>query len=65
MMETYSQKPVTFIYFWLNYCDKNHIDRIPIALNNIDHHFNITSEIIETDNLHLFLISGSTWIDDN
>ena len=65
MMETYSQKPVTFIYFWLNYCDKNHIDRIPIAVKNIDHLFNMTSEIIETDNLHLFLISGSTWIDDN
>ena len=65
MMEIYSQKPVTFIYFWLNYCDKNHIDRIPIAVKNIDHLFNMTSEIIETDNLHLFLISGSTWIDDN
>ena len=64
-MEIYSQKPVTFIYFWLNYCDKNHIDRIPIAVKNIDHLFNMTSEIIETDNLHLFLISGSTWIDDN
>ena len=30
-METYSQKPVTFIYFWSDYCDENHIERIPIA----------------------------------
>ena len=38
-METYSsfQKPVTFMYFWLNYCDKNHIERIPVAVKNIDH----------------------------
>ena len=64
-METYSQKPVTFMYFWLNYCDKNHIERIPIAVENIHHLFNMTSDIIETDNLHLFLISDSTWIDDN
>ena len=27
-METYSQKPVTFTNFWLNYCDGNHIERI-------------------------------------
>ena len=32
-METYPQKPVTvFMYFCLNYCDENHIERIPIAV---------------------------------
>ena len=32
-METYFQKPVTFMYIWLNYCDENyHIGRIPVAV---------------------------------
>ena len=66
-METYSsfQKPVTFMYFWLNYCDENHIERIPIAVKNIDHLFNLASEIIKADRLHLFLLSDGTRIDDN
>ena len=64
-METYSQKPVTFMYFWLNYCDKNHIERIPVAVENIDHLFRLASEIIEADRLHLFLLSDGTRIDDN
>ena len=64
-METYSQKPVTFMYFWLNYCDKNHIERIPVAVKNIDHLSRMASEIIEADNLHLFLLSDGTRIDDN
>ena len=66
-METYSsfQKPVTFMYFWLNYCDKNHIERIPIAVKDIDHLFRLASEIIEADRLHLFLLSDGTRIDDN
>ena len=67
-METYSsfQKPVAFMYFWLNYCDENHhIERIPITLKDIDHLFNMTSEIIKADRLHLFLLSDSTRIDDN
>ena len=37
-METCSllQKPVTFMYFWLNYWDGNHhIERIPVAVKNI------------------------------
>ena len=63
-METL-QKPVTFMYFWQNYCDENHIERIPLALKNIDHLFNLGCEIIETDNLHLFLLSYGTRIDDN
>ena len=64
-METYSQEPVTFMYFWLNYCDKNHIERIPIAVKDIDHLFRLASEIIEADRLHLFLLSDGTRIDDN
>ena len=65
-METYSQKPVTFLYFWLNYCDENHhIEKIPVAVENIDHLFNLASEIIDADRLHLFLLSDGTRIDDN
>ena len=65
-MEIYSQKPVTFLYFWLNYCDENHhIEKIPVAVENIDHLFNLASEIIDADRLHLFLLSDGTRIDDN
>ena len=67
-METYSsfQKPVTFMYFWMNYCDENHhIERIPVAVKNIDHLFNLASEIIEADRVHLFLVSDGTQLDDN
>ena len=53
------------MYFWLNYCDKNHIERIPVAVKNIDHLSRMASEIIEADNLHLFLLSDGTRIDDN
>ena len=66
-METYPsfQKPVTFMYFWLNYGDKNHIERIPVAVENIAHLFRLASEIVEADRLHLFLLSDGTRIDDN
>ena len=64
-METYSQKPVTIMYFWFNYCDGNHIGRIPITVKNIDHLFHLASEIIEADRLHLFLLSDGTQIHDN
>ena len=66
-METCSsfQEPVTFMYFWLKYCDKNHIERIPIAVKNIDHLFNMASEIIEADTPQLFFLSDITRIDDN
>ena len=66
-METqYSfQKPDTFMYFWLSYCDENHTERIPVAVKNIDHLFSLAGEIIKDDNLHLFLLSDSTQIDDN
>ena len=59
------KKPVTFMYFWFNFCDENHIERIPVAVKNIDQLFNQASEIIETDRLHLFLVSNGTRIDDN
>ena len=54
------------MYFWLNYWDENHhIERIPTAVKNIDHLFHLASEIIETDRLHLFVLSDGTRIDDN
>ena len=36
-MKTYSslQKPVVFMYFWLNYCNENLIERIPVGVKNI------------------------------
>ena len=54
-----------FTYFWLNYCDENHVERITIAVKNIDHLFHLASEIIEADRLRLFLLSDGTGIDDN
>ena len=54
------------MYFWLDYCDENHhIGRIRITVKNTDHLFNMASEIIEADKLHLFLLSDGTQIDDN
>ena len=66
-METYSllQKPIAFKYFWLNYCDENHTERIPVAVKNIHHLFNLSSEIIEANRLYLFSLSDGTRIDDN
>ena len=65
-MEAYSSlQPATFMFFWLNYCDENHIERIPVAVKDIDHLFNLPSEMIGADNLHLFLLSDGTRIDDN
>ena len=43
---------------------KNHIERIPIAVENIGHLFHLSSEIIKADMLHLFLPSDSTQIDE-
>ena len=34
-------------------------------MKNINHLFNLASEIIETDRLHLFLLSDGTRNDDN
>ena len=53
------------MYFWLNYCHKNHIERIPVAVKNTDHLFSLANEIIEADGLHLFLLSDSTQIDES
>ena len=53
------------MYFRLNYCDGNHIERIPIAVKNIDLLFRMASEIIESDKLHLFLLSDGSRIDEN
>ena len=67
-METYSplRKPIAFMYFWLNYCDeKHHIEKIPVAVKNIYHLFNLASEIIKADRPYLFLLSDGTQIDDN
>ena len=66
-METYSslRKPIAFMYFWLNYCIENHhIERISVAVKNIYHLFNLASEIIEVEKLHLFVLSDGTEIDD-
>ena len=45
--------------------DENYIKRIPIAVKDIDHLFNMASEIIKADRPHLFLLSDDTRIDDN
>ena len=54
-----------FMYFWLNYCDENYVERIPIAVKNIDHLFRMATEIIEADRLYLFLLSDGTRIDED
>ena len=64
MMETF-QRAITFMCFWLNYCGKNHIERIPVGVKDIGHLFRLASEIIEADKLHLFLLSDETGIDGN
>ena len=53
------------MYFQLNYCDENYVERIPIAVKNIDHLFHVASEMIEADRLHLFLLSDGTRIDED
>ena len=53
------------MYLWVNYCDENHIERIPIAVENIGHLFHLASQIIKADRLHLFLLSDGTWIDEH
>ena len=54
-----------FMYFWLNYCDENHIERVPTAVENIGHLFHLASQIIKADRLHLFLLSEVTQIDED
>ena len=64
-METSPRKPINFMYFWFNYVDKGNLERIPIALKNIDHLFGMATEVIAADTLHLFLLSDGTRIDEN
>ena len=50
---------------WLNYCDRNNdIERLSLGVKNIYHLFRMASEIIESDKLHLFLLSDSTLSED-
>ena len=53
------------MYFWLNYSDKNHTERIPVDVKNIDYLFNMANEIISAGRLHLFLLPDGTRTDDN
>ena len=61
------QKLVVFTCLWLNYCDENThpIKKILVAVNNIDHLFRMASEMTAGDNLHPFLLSDDTRIDNN
>ena len=63
-----------FMYFWLSYSDgNNHIDRIPVAVKNLDHLFVWLVKQLSLINficfyfltVYLFLLSDSTRIDDN
>ena len=69
MIETYRdyllRKLVVFMHFWLNYCDKNHIERILIGVKDTDHLIYMASEIIEANKRHLFLLSDGTRIDND
>ena len=52
----------------MDYSDKNNnLERIPVAVKNIDHLSCMTSEILETQSLklHLLLLLDGTRIDDN
>ena len=35
------------MYFWLNYYDENHVERIPITAKNIDYLFRMASEMLK------------------
>ena len=52
------------MYFWLNCCDENHVERIHIVVKNKSP-FHLASEITEVDRLHLFLLSGGTRINED
>ena len=59
------QVTIKLTEFWLNYSDKsNHMEIIPVIVENIDHLFCMTTKILESDKLYLFLLSDSTRIDD-
>ena len=51
----------TFLHFWLNYSNKNnYIERIPVAVKNIEYLFCMASELPEHDRLRLFLLLDGT-----
>ena len=55
-----------FMYFWLNYSNKNnHVERIPVSVKNNGHHFCMVSKVFQSDEPHLFLLSGGTRVDDS
>ena len=59
------QVTIKLMEFWLNYSDKsNHMEIIPVTVENIDHLFCMTTKILESDKLYLFLLSDATRIDD-
>ena len=41
----------------------NHTERILVAVTNTDHLFRMATEILQSDALHLFLLSDGTRID--
>ena len=52
MMET-----IRFRYVWLSFPDKNnHIYRISVAVKKIHHHFCMSGELIESNELHLIRV---------
>ena len=57
---------ITYINFWLNYSIKNNSpEKISIAVKKIDNHFCLAREIFKSYELHLFLFSEGTQINDN
>ena len=55
----------TIMYFWWNYSDSNYISRILFDVKKIDNLFCMAGALLESDKLHLFLLSDGTRIDDN
>lgn len=52
--------------FWLSYSDKNnHLERIPVAGKSIKYLSCMASELLESDKLHLFLLSNSARTNNN
>ena len=63
-VEIKMKETIKFMYFWLNYSDKiNHFKRTPVAVENIKHLS--VWPVNYLNELHLFLLSGVTRIDDN
>ena len=53
------------MYIYLNHYNENHIEKSPVAAKDTDHLFNLASEMIVADNLHLLLLFDGTWTDSN